>query len=105
MSSETDTRTAVQIYEDYRDDYGKYDKYITNKNIFSMPYAVEELNKTVNENYILLIVWFIITLFILLITTLTILDETSMNKYGLYLIIIFIFYIFFNFTNSIFKII
>lgn len=105
MPSETDTRTALQIYEDYRDDYGKYDKYMKNKNIFSMPYAVEELNKTVNENYILLIVWFIITLFILLITTLTILDETSMNKYGLYLIIIFIFYIFFNFTNSIFKII
>ena len=105
MPAETDTRTQVQIYEDYRDDYGKYDKYMNNKNIFSMPYAVEELKQTVNNNYILLIVWFIITIFILLITTLTILDETSMNKYGLYLIIIFIFYIFFNFTNSIFKII
>ena len=49
MPAETDTRTQVQIYEDYRDDYGKYDKYMNNKNIFSMPYAVEELNKVVNN--------------------------------------------------------
>ena len=70
-----------------------------------MPYSVKELNTAVNDNYILLIVWFIITLFVLLITVFTLLDETTMNKYGIMLVILFLFYMFFYFTNNIFKII
>ena len=61
--------------------------------------------KIINDNYILLIVWFIITLFVLLITVFTLLDETTMNKYGIMLVILFLFYMFFYFTNNIFKII
>ena len=97
--------TTEELYDNYKRDYGNYNTYLNNKNIFSLPYAVEELNKVVNNNYILLVVWFIITVFVLLITTITILDETSMNKYGLYLLMLFIFYIFFYFSNSIYNVI
>ena len=94
-----------QIQTLYDRNFAMYQKYINNKDIESMPYSVKELNTVVYNNYILLIVWFIILLFVILITIFTLLDETAMNKYGLFLIIIFLFYIFFYFITSIFKII
>jgi hypothetical protein len=97
--------TPDELYQKFRINQDKYNSYINNKNVHSMPYSVKELNTAVNNNYILLIVWFIITLFVLIITVFTLLDETSMNKYGIMLIILFLFYMFFYFTNNIFKII
>lgn len=94
-----------ELYKEYKINHDKYLNYINNKNVHSMPYSVKELNTAVNDNYILLIVWFIITLFVLLITVFTLLDETTMNKYGIMLVILFLFYMFFYFTNNIFKII
>jgi len=97
-------RDIDELYKEYKVNHDKYLLYINNKNVHSMPYSVKELNTVVNNNYVLLIVWFIITLFVLLITVFTILDESTMNKYGIMLIILFLFYMFFYFTNNIFKI-
>jgi len=93
------------IFNNYKKNVNLFNNYNNNKNIESLPYTVKQLNTIVTKEYILLIVWFIITLFVLIITILTILEENSLNKYAIGVIILFFGYIFFYFLNKIFKII
>lgn len=90
-------------------------QYITNRTIYynyldkiddekELKYKDLELKKEVNNEYILLIIWFIITIFIFIITIITILQESEMNKTGLLIVILFLLYILFYFVITVFKI-
>lgn len=63
-----------------------------------------ELKKEVNNEYILLIIWFIITIFVFIITLITIIQESELNKAGLVIVILFLLYILFYFVFTVFKI-
>jgi hypothetical protein len=92
------------IYNEYEENDKKYKYFIDNKvNNDSLQNVRNELNSQLNKEYMLLIIWFIITLFVLCVTIITLLNETNMNKYGLFVIFIFICYVFYYFIKNIFK--
>lgn len=92
------------IYNEYEENDKKYKYFIDNKvNNDSLQNVHNELNSELNKEYMLLIIWFIITLFVLCVTIITLLNETSMNKYGLFIVFIFICYVFYYFIKNIFK--
>ena len=84
-------------------------QYITNRTAYynyfeDLKYKDLELKKEVNNEYIILIIWFIITIIIFIITLITIIQESEMNKAGLIVLILFLLYILFYFLLTVFKI-
>jgi hypothetical protein len=64
------------------------------------------LNVETNKEYTLLIVWFIITLFICVVTLITVISESGLNPFGLLIVILFLLYVLFYFIiniNNMFK--
>jgi hypothetical protein len=64
------------------------------------------LNVETNKEYTLLIIWFIITLFVCIITLITVISESGLNPFGLLIVIIFLLYVLYYFIfniNNMFK--
>jgi len=99
-----DPNKYIDLLKETDINYNTYIKFKNNKSLDTLPYSVKELNNEVTKNYTLLIIWFIISIFIVIITCITIIDEEQMNKYGLIVVILFILYILFYFVQTIFKI-
>jgi hypothetical protein len=59
------------------------------------------LNIETNKEYTLLIVWFIITLFVCVITLITIISESGLNPFGLLIVILFLLYVLYYFIINI----
>lgn len=70
---------------------------------YSATEKVTELNAETNKEYMLLIVWFIITLFICIITLITIISESGLNPIGLIIVILFLLYTLYYFINNIYN--
>lgn len=82
-----------------------YYNYLDNiDNVQDLEYKDLELKKEVNNEYTILIIWFIITIIIFIITLITIIQESEMNKAGLTILILFLLYILFYFVITTFKI-
>ena len=67
---------------------------------------LDMLNLETNKEYTLLIVWFIITLFICVITLITVISESGLNPFGLLVVILFLLYVLYYFViniNNMFK--
>ena len=64
---------------------------------------VTELNAETNKEYMLLIIWFIITLFICIITLITIISESGLNPIGLIIVILFLIYTLYYFIINIYN--
>jgi len=78
--------------------------YINNTNDFdSASEKVTQLNAETNKEYMLLIVWFIITLFICIITLITIISESGLNPIGLIIVILFLIYTLYYFIINIYN--
>ena len=99
-----DPNKYIDLLKETNINYNTYINFKNNKNLDTLPYSVKQLNDEVTKNYTLLIIWFIISIFIVIITCITIIDEEKMNKYGLIIVIFFILYILFYFVQTIFKI-
>jgi hypothetical protein len=63
---------------------------------------VTQLNAETNKEYMLLIIWFIITIFICIITLLTIISESGLNPIVLIIVILFLLYMLYYFMNNIY---
>jgi hypothetical protein len=72
------------------------------KNI-SLQENVNQLNEKANKTFTLLIIWFIITIFIFVVTMLTILNESSLNPIVIIIVTLFLFYVLFYFGTNIYN--
>jgi uncharacterized membrane protein len=63
---------------------------------------LDELNAHTNKEYTLLIVWFIIAIFISIITIITIISETELNPIALTIAILFLLYVLYYFVVNIY---
>jgi hypothetical protein len=83
-------------------------KYIDYKNdIHNSKGIAENVIETTNEErkeYILLIIWLIIAIFVFSITTITIISEKEMNPYLMYIITAIILFLFFYIIKHIYNI-
>jgi hypothetical protein len=73
------------------------------KNLVSETEKVTQLNEETNKEYMLLIVWFMITLFVCVITLITVISESGMNPIGLIIVILFLLYILYYFMTNIYN--
>jgi len=64
---------------------------------------VTELNAETNREYMLLIVWFVITLFICIITLITVISESGLNPIALIIVILFLLYTLYYFISNIYN--
>ena len=102
MSDEPKVISLVNQYITNRTAYYNYLDKIDD--VEELNYKDLELKKEVNNEYIILIIWFIITIIIFIITLITIIQESEMNKAGLIVLILFLLYILFYFLLTVFKI-
>ena len=89
---------ALNEYNENKTQYIK-----KSKELESETQKVAQLHEQTNKEYMLLIVWFIITLFVCIITLMTIISETSLNPFGLLIVVIFLLYVFYYFMSNIYN--
>ncbi len=81
-------------------------KYLSNannpKNI-SLQGNVQQLNEQSTKTFTLLIIWFIITIFIFVVTMLTLINESSLNPIVMIIVTLFLFYVLYYFTTSLYN--
>ena len=96
ISNETSSKSRDMNIYNYQ--YDKYDKHV-NLNSDSLQNQVIETNNILNREYSLLVVWVIITIMIIIITTIGIVSN-EMNSYILYIALGFLIFItFYIFKN------
>jgi hypothetical protein len=74
-----------------------------NTTYLSSKESVTQLSEQANKTFTLLIIWFIIALFIFVITILTLLNESTLNPFVIIIVSLFLLYIIFYFSNNIYN--
>lgn len=93
--------SAEETLSKYNKNKLKYlSTYNTSENV-SLKENVNQLNERANNKFTLLIIWFIITMFIFIVTIFTLLNEGSLNPIVIVIVTLFLFYIIFYFSSNI----
>ena len=90
----------IDLISDYNENKTNY----INKsdNLYSEQGKVDELNLQTNKEYTLLIVWFIITIFVSIITIMTVISDSGLNPFALTIVILFLLYVLYYFIGNIY---
>ena len=91
------------LLSEYNQNSLKYLSTANNSHNISLQENSKQLNERANSTFTLLIIWFIITIFIFIVTILTLLNESSLNPIAIVIVSIFLFYLLFYFSNTIYK--
>ena len=91
------------LLSEYNQNSLKYLATANNTTNVSLKENVHQLNERATSTFTLLIIWFIITIFIFVVTILTILNESSLNPIAIVIVTLFLFYVLFYFSNNIYK--
>ena len=95
-----DLFNKIDLISDYNENKTNY----INKsdNLYSEQGKVDELNLQTNKEYTLLIVWFIITIFVSIITIMTVISDSGLNPFALTIVILFLLYVLYYFIGNIY---
>ena len=90
----------IDLISDYNENKTNY----INKsdNPYSEQGKVDELNLQTNKEYTLLIVWFIITIFVSIITIMTVISDSGLNPFALTIVILFLLFVLYYFIGNIY---
>jgi hypothetical protein len=90
----------IDLISDYNENKTNY----INKsdNLYSEQGKVDELNLQTNKEYTLLIVWFIITIFVFIITIMTVISDSGLNPFALTIVILFLLFVLYYFIGNIY---
>lgn len=90
----------IDLISDYNENKTNY----INKsdNLYSEQGKVDELNLQTNKEYTLLIVWFIITIFVSIITIMTVISDSGLNPFALTIVILFLLFVLYYFIGNIY---
>lgn len=91
------------LLPEYTQNKLKYLSTANNSKNVSLQENVHQLNEQTTNTFTLLIIWFIITLFIFIMTILTILNESSLNPIVMIIVMLFLFYVIYYFTISLYN--
>ena len=91
------------LFSEYTQNKTNYLSKVNNSKNVSLQENVNQLNEQANSTFTLLIVWFIITIFIFIVTILTLLNESSLNPIVIVIVTLFLFYVLFYFSNTIYN--
>jgi hypothetical protein len=91
------------LFSEYTQNKTNYLSNVNNSKNVSLQENVNQLNEQANNTFTLLIVWFIITIFIFIVTILTLLNESSLNPIVIVIVTLFLFYVLFYFSNTIYN--
>ena len=69
----------------------------------SLKENVNQLNERANNKFTLLIIWFIITIIIFIVTIFTLLNENSLNPIVIVIVTLFLFYVLFYFSTTLYN--
>jgi hypothetical protein len=91
------------LHSEYNQNKLQYLSVANNSKNISLQENVNQLNEQATKTFTLLVVWFIITLFIFVVTILTLLNESSLNPLVIIIVMLFLFYVLFYFSTNIYN--
>jgi hypothetical protein len=100
----------VSNYNEDTDKIPQLNEYNENKTMYlnktkeleSETQRVAELNENTNKEYMLLIIWFMIAIFIFIITIMTVITESGLNSFAIIIVILFLLYMLYYFMANIY---
>jgi len=93
----------VSLLSEYNQNKLKYLSVANDSKNVSLKENVNQLNEQATKTFTLLVVWFIITIFIFVVTILTLLNESSLNPLVIIIVMLFLFYVLFYFITTLYN--
>jgi hypothetical protein len=90
----------IDVLIDYNENKTNYKN--KSDDLYSEKGKVEELNLQTNKEYNLLIVWFIIAIFVSIITIMTVISDSGLNPFALIIVILFLLFVLYYFISNIY---
>ena len=93
----------ANLLSEYNQNKLQYLSATNNSKNTSLKENVNQLNEQATKTFTLLVVWFIITIFIFVVTILTLLNESSLNPLVIIIVMLFLFYVLFYFSTTLYN--
>lgn len=95
-----DVYDKIDLISEYNENKTNYIN--RSDNLYSEKGKVDELNMQTNKEYTLLIVWFIIAIFVSIITIMTVISDSGLNPFALIIVILFLLFVLYYFIGNIY---